>query len=282
MTHRVDLCFRATALLLICYGPAEWYLRSGCWMLMGIALLNDQWRHRGSLWLTTSIMLALGAGFNWTTADNHKYLMAYWCLALCCACRAGDRKHSVLQSNASLLTGLVMLLGTVWKLSSADYRSGAFFEFTFLTDHRFIPLVTALTDVTRQDVLTNGEILNQLTTGYVENVNPQSVVLNFAPAVRHLAMVVTWWTVAIEGLCAAAFLWPSCQNRRVRHVLLLAFAATTYAVAPIAGFGGLLLVMGMTLTAESPTITYRIYAVMFLFVLIAPVFVGPLLNTLAR
>jgi hypothetical protein len=56
----------------------------------------------------------------------------------------------------------------------------------------------------------------------------------------------TWSTLAIETAIAALFLLPvSPSLQAARHVLLLGFCAVTYAFAPVAGFGWLLLVMGL-------------------------------------
>jgi hypothetical protein len=66
------------------------------------------------------------------------------------------------------------------------------------------------------------------------------------PALGRLARVLTWGGLAIETLLAAAFLTPlAAAHRWVRHLLLIAFCVTTYPVAPVAGFGWLLLAMGV-------------------------------------
>ena len=52
-----------------------------------------------------------------------------------------------------------------------------------------------------------------------------------------------------------------------RHVLLLAFCLVTYAFAPVAGFGWLLLVMGAAQTDAGERWLRRAYVVAFLVVL---------------
>ena len=56
----------------------------------------------------------------------------------------------------------------------------------------------------------------------------------------------TWWTVAIEGLIAVSFL---ARDRRgmaiVRNSLLLVFAISTYMIAPVRGFGWMLMLLGL-------------------------------------
>lgn len=60
------------------------------------------------------------------------------------------------------------------------------------------------------------------------------------------------------------------SRRRVpifRHVMLLAFCLVTYAFAPVAGFGWLLLVMGAAQTEPHERWLQRLYVVAFLVVL---------------
>jgi hypothetical protein len=65
-----------------------------------------------------------------------------------------------------------------------------------------------------------------------------------------IAAGATWVTLLLEGAVAVAFLWPRAGAlAALRDPLLLAFCAATYAVAPVPGFGWLLLAMGV---AQSP------------------------------
>ena len=61
-----------------------------------------------------------------------------------------------------------------------------------------------------------------------------------------LARASTVWNLFDQALVAAAFLAPiKLGLRRIRDPLLILFCLVTYAVAPVAGFGWLLLSMGM-------------------------------------
>jgi hypothetical protein len=64
------------------------------------------------------------------------------------------------------------------------------------------------------------------------------------PRLRSLALAATWATLALEAAVAIAFLAPLGRRVWLRHWLLLCFCATTYAIAPVVGFGWLLLAMG--------------------------------------
>jgi hypothetical protein len=66
------------------------------------------------------------------------------------------------------------------------------------------------------------------------------------PAFRWLAGAATYGMLALEAAIAQLYLlsWRS-RFEPSRHVFLLAFCLVTYAFAPVAGFGWLLLVLGL-------------------------------------
>ena len=64
----------------------------------------------------------------------------------------------------------------------------------------------------------------------------------------------TFWTVGIEGFVALTFLWPCDRGpSRLRDAGLLVFCATTFAAATVAGFGWLLIAMGIAQCAPAKT-----------------------------
>ena len=78
----------------------------------------------------------------------------------------------------------------------------------------------------------------------------------------------TWWTVFLEGAVAVAFLWPLERGvSRGRDALLLLFCVTTYAVAPVEGFGWLLIAMGVAQCAPERRRTRLLYLAVFALVL---------------
>jgi hypothetical protein len=88
------------------------------------------------------------------------------------------------------------------------------------------------------------------------------------PRLRALAIVSTWGIVLLEVLVAITMLGPPpVIPAGLRHILLLSFCAITYAFAPVAGFGWLVLVMGAAGTAEADVWVRRVYAGAFLVVL---------------
>lgn len=65
--------------------------------------------------------------------------------------------------------------------------------------------------------------------------------------VRRLAGVMTWFTLVMEGILAVLFLVPRASARRaaVRSVVLLIFLVAVYPIAPVIGFGWILISMGL-------------------------------------
>ena len=76
------------------------------------------------------------------------------------------------------------------------------------------------------------------------------------PRLRGFATISTWGIVALEAPVAATMLAPARRTGPWRHTVLLAFCGITYAFAPIAGYGRLLLVMGLA-QVEDRQIRYR-------------------------
>ena len=85
------------------------------------------------------------------------------------------------------------------------------------------------------------------------------------PRLRWLAMGSTWGVLLLEGIVALVMLWP--VPAWLRHAALLAFCLVTYAFAPVAGFGWLLLIMGLAQAEERDVWLGRAYVAAFLLIL---------------
>jgi hypothetical protein len=89
------------------------------------------------------------------------------------------------------------------------------------------------------------------------------------PAFRTLVLVSTWGTLGIEAALAILFLLEARDSlAAARHILLLLFCVATYAFAPVAGFGWLLLVMGLAQCREQEIWLRRSYVTVYFLVLI--------------
>ena len=195
---------------------------------------------------------------SWPLADNHAYLIVYWCLAIALALLAPDPRRT-LAWNGRALVALAFVCAVVWKLLSPDYIDGRFFRVALVEDRRFERFVTALGGVEREQLVARREFLAQHVDG--------PMLARPAPpepgGLRTLALAATWLTLALEAAVAAAFLAPLGRGRWLRHVLLLLFCAVTYAVAPVSSFGWLLLAMGVSQCAPEARRTRLAYLGVF-------------------
>ncbi|MBI3800620.1 MAG: hypothetical protein HY268_27035 [Deltaproteobacteria bacterium] len=240
--NAVNLALRLTLLEILLRPIGNWFLQP---IFLGIAALGValprqiRWL---PLWIALFVLAALRVLLNWPMADNHAYLLCYWCLAVSLALVSRD-PPLCLALNGRLLIGWAFAFATLWKVLSPDYLDGRFFRVTLLTDQRlagFVQLVGGLTP----------DVLESLREVLTQHVDGQAFTVLTTPAeptrFLWLAHGMTWWTVILEGAIAVAFLWFVNQGiSKVRDVLLITFCVTTYAVTPVEGFGWLLIAMGV-------------------------------------
>ena len=218
-------------------------------------------RLKPALWfLLTALFLIASAGLWWWELENHSLLIMYWCLAFGLSLLATDRRQSLARS-ARIITGLVFLLALVWKLTSQEFVDGGFFEFVLLTDNRFSTVAEGIGGLSVGASDANAAAMaNWWSPNYLAN----SVHLESAPGIEPLAQAMTAWTLLIEGFIALTFLLP--RGRRIGRFgesALLVFIATTYGLAPVVGFGWVLLLLSLAQTSFSPRVAHLLYPVAF-------------------
>jgi len=235
----VDLALRLTLLTLLLRQIGTGVVRPLILGLTVLGLLLPNLLRRPSLWIALTLLTGLRVVLDWSLADNHAYLLCYWCFAVSLALFSQD-VAKCLSLNGRLLIGWAFAFAVIWKLFlSPDYLDGRFFRVMMLTDTRFadfVQLVGGLTPDLLEDLrsFVHGQAPEMLTT--------PSEPIRFL----RLAQVATLWTVMIEGAVALAFLWPVDRGLSLfRDVVLLCFCITTYAIVPVEGFGWLLLSMGI-------------------------------------
>jgi hypothetical protein len=237
----LDWVLRLTLLLMFLRTPGDWLIRPAVLLLAGAGLVVPSLARKPPLWGGLALLAAAAVISDWPLADNHSYLLAYWCLAVCIALATTD-PAGALAPNARLLIGLPFALAVLWKLGlSRDYLDGTFFRVTLLDDPRFEVLTRVLAGIGPELLEESREVLRQHVDGSVATLPAPALPERF----HGVALTLTWWGIAIEGLVALAFLWPARVARASRDALLLAFCISTYAVASVAGFGWLLTIMGL-------------------------------------
>jgi hypothetical protein len=236
----MSLALRLTLLLLLLRPLGAGWLRPAilAFAVAGL-VVPGALRHR-ALWLALAGLAAWRVVSGWPLADNHAYLLAYWCLAIALSRSAPDPERA-LAWNGRVLVGLAFAFAVLWKLLSPDYLDGRFFRVTLVEDRRLERVATALGGIEPGALAARREFVAQ----HVDGAGLADVAAPEPPRLRRLALAATRLTLALEAAVAVAFLAPLGRGAWLRHALLLLFCATTYAVAPVAGFGWLLLAMGV-------------------------------------
>ena len=240
----------------------HWTVRVPILVLATLGLLNREALAMPALWLALAILTGLRIALDWPLPDNHGYLLAYWCLAVFLGLRSVD-PAAIVARSARLLVGLVFALAVLWKVLSPDYFDGRFFRVTLLTDPRFEQATRLLGGLSPDDLAYDREILFAPLPEGAELADPP--VLFEPTAFRVLAASATWGLFLLEAAVALAFLVP--RFGRSRHWILIGFCILVYAVAPVAGFGWVLLAMGLAQTDAADRGLRRAYVTAFLFVL---------------
>jgi hypothetical protein len=245
----VLLAAQLTCATLLLAPIGSWLVRPAVLALAAFGLVAPGVLASAHFWAALAALAALRVGLDWPMSDNHGYLLAIWCSALAVAC-ADARPRAVLARNARLLVGIAFALATLQKAFSPDYVDDTFFRWAFAADGRFEELGRLLgrgadeLDRTR----------DWLSVGPGEPA-PAGAAFFETPALRSAATVFTWATLLLEGAVALAFLAPRASSlARLRDPALLVFCAGTYAIAPVAGFGWILIAMGV---AQSESLRWR-------------------------
>ena len=204
--------------------------------------------------------------------DNHHWLIAYWCIAVA-ACLFADpeRPGPLVARNARLLVGLAMVIAVFQKVRFGEFANGDFFEFLLLAGERFEAFSELVLRVPGGDLATNQQAVTRLLT---PGASPKLVteVSLVGPAwVGPAAVALSLWTLLIESVIGIAFLWPGASPwlRVLRHGSLLAFALSTYAIATVAGFAWILMILGVAQCDEEEDRLARFaYTGVFLLILL--------------
>jgi hypothetical protein len=252
-----------TVVLLLTAAPEQWYLRGPLIALFALGVVYRHWLVAPQVWYVVATLLGTTVYLNWESSDNHKYLFVYWCLALCSALTLPRAQQATaLAVSSRWLIGLCMLLAILWKLAMPDYRDGTFFQFTLLADERFAHFAETVTGVLPQTLADNRLLQDLLREGHLQGALVNSVEFGSSLSVGIVAQGMTWWTLGIEGLLAVAFLAPDRRSTALaRNVLLLTFAVTTYVIAPVRGFGWMLMLLGLAQCEDRERLLRPLYLI---------------------
>lgn len=221
-------------------------------------LLRSPWP-----WFVIAAVLGRDQFSEWWLMDDHVVLMTYWLVAVGLS-RFATKPDAVLSQSARWVIVGVFAFAFGWKLLSSQYLSGDFFEHTLLRDHRFEPWAVWFGGADAAELAANRSVVSTFTAaGDVGD----TLEVDAGPRTSLMAHVLTYFGLVIEGAVAASFALPLRGSwRAVRHVTLIAFCVTTYSVVPVAGFGLLLLSIGLAHARRPGWRTAHLAAGAFVFV----------------
>jgi hypothetical protein len=255
------LAVRLALVVLLLDGSPYWYHRVPMLLCAGAGLVLPGLAASAGLWLLLAALSAWPLVGNFPFSDNHDYLRAILCVAAACACLARDPGFVLARSARWLVAG-VFGFAVLWKLVlSPDFVDTTFFRVTLLSDARFVGLVVLADGQSREQWEANAErFWDALRSGD----DPTAAGFVEPPRVRRLALAATLGTALAELWVALAFLWPVGRGpSRTRDAALLLFALATYPVAPVRGFGWLLMVLGIASSDPSAWRTRCAYLLAF-------------------
>jgi hypothetical protein len=259
------IALRLTLLDLLLAPIGEWSVRAPVLLLAGAGLIHAGVLRSPLTWFTLALLGGWRVVADWPLADNHAYLLAYWLLAAALAL-SGPLPRLDLARSARLLIGLSFAFAVLWKSTlSVDYVDERFFRHLLITDERFEEPAIHLGGMTSADLEAARALIEE--NRHVTD-KPAPATLE-TPALRRLASLATWLTLLLESAVASLFLLPDrFRSGRLRDFTLMAFCATTYMIAPVPGFGWLLLAMGIAQCPEDARSTRWSYLACFGLVLL--------------
>src|SRR5262245_12161577 len=157
-----DVALRLTAIALLLRPMGDWYVRPVVLGLAVLSLVSPRILRKPQTWLALAIMTAWRIAADWPLADNHIYLLGYWCLAAAIGLGHGEPASSLATSGRQLI-GLAFACAVIWKLIlSPDFVDGRLFRVTLLTDPRLVSAAQLIGGLTDAEVEANRQALEPL------------------------------------------------------------------------------------------------------------------------
>ncbi len=261
-----DSVLKLTAIILLLRPFDIWWVAPIALAAACLSLIVRDVRRAPITWMFLAVLAAARIVLVWPLSDNHIYLLAYWCLAIGLSL-SGPTPAATLAASSRWLLGAAFAMAVLWKaVLSVDYTDGRFFRVTLLTDERFADASMVFGGLTPDQMAQNRKFLEPLPEG-AELLDPPAFIE--PPRLRVFAAVATWGGLGLESLIALLCLVPARRTTELaRHVALLVFCATTYALAPVAGFGWLIATMGLAQVRPHQQTLRVAYISVFLLILL--------------
>jgi hypothetical protein len=262
----LELALTLAAVVLLLRPMGTWFVQAPLLFIGAVSIVKPAVARTPALWLVAAATIATRLVIEWPLPDNHIYLLAYWCLAAAIALHGSAPERDLATASRLLMAG-AMTMAVLWKaVLSPDFIDGRFFRVTLIDDPRFEAVAMLVGGLTDAQLDENRAALVPL---------PEGAELLDAPALveprglRALALALTWGGVCVEAVLALALWMPGQRWRPLQHAMVLTFCLVTYFFAPVAGFGWLLLIMGLCLCRPDQRVLRGAYTVTFFVVLLA-------------
>ena len=266
LKNTFDLSLSVTLCTFLLVPVGNYYIRPIILFISLIGLIFPGHLRNPTLWLSLTILTATRVVLDWPIADNHAYLLCYWCLAIFVALKIGQTSDCLI-TNSRLMIGLVFFFATLWKLVlSPDYTDGQFFRITMITDPRLEGFTRLVGGLTLEEINSLRNIIEPL----VYNSNSQSTSISIENLAQFnlVATFASYWNILINSIIAVAFLWRMDRGiSKYRDLLLILYCVVTYAVATVEGFGWLLIAMGISQCKPDRKTILLLYLVTFILIL---------------
>jgi hypothetical protein len=261
-----DPVLKLTAIILLLRPFDVWWVAPFVLVAACLSLVVRAVRRAPITWILVAGFVAARIVFVWPLADNHIYLLGYWCLAIGLALSA-PASAATLATSGRWVLGAAFAMAVLWKaVLSPDYVDGRFFRVTLLTDERFADASLVFGGLARDQMADNRRFLEPLPEGAVLLDPPPFVE---PPRLRMFAAVATWGGLVLEALVALLCLIPAKGRLDLaRHAALLVFCTTTYALAPVAGFGWLIATIGLAQCRPNQHLLRGAYISVFLLIVL--------------
>ncbi|WP_150935832.1 hypothetical protein [Pseudotamlana haliotis] len=197
---------------------------------------------------------------------NHKHIYAYVLVSICLLFFffKEDEILSKLRDQAKYIIGLCFLFAVIGKFLAPEFLNGGFFEFTNTTDPRFFGFTSYVAGVNPTLLLENAANIDHLLN---TNNTTFSFKLNGVENLKTIGLIISYWTIFIEGMIAISFCLPSKFSlSKYRNVFLIAFIITTYPIATVYGFAIILAALGYIQSTKENQITKASIFYMLVFI----------------
>ncbi|WP_299554778.1 hypothetical protein [Seonamhaeicola sp.] len=199
---------------------------------------------------------------------NHKHIFAYVILAVTIILFLSKEEDILenLRHQSKYIIGLCFLFAVAGKFLAPEFMDGRFFEFTNTADPRFYGFTSFIADVDPLALKANETNIENL----MSTTNPNTVfTLNGAQNLHSIGLMISYWTIFIEGMIAISFCLPgSFLLSKYRNIFLIAFVLTTYPIATVYGFAIILTTLGFiqSTTKKNQLTKYSLfYLIVFIF-----------------